>query len=286
MKWKPGNTAAGQLANTEETLNGTTRHMIENLQEACGLPVSFNEKTYELILGEGLNEPSYRIRKLHDLKAVWARPIQEENREIYRYTSALYFQEDASLWRKANVAYGIVIFAPGVFSGEFVKSSGQYHPPIQPCNMGPPEIYTVLFGEGHFLLQKESPPFEKVEDAVLVEVQAGETFVVPPDYGHLQINPSNRPLVFSYAVMDGLIGCYDPFKQRKGAIWYEMADGDEPYVFNSNYPDELPLRLLQASELCQLPELNDNVTYQAIRDRLPELPFLTDPTLFPESAGL
>jgi hypothetical protein len=48
----------------------------------------------------------------------------------------------------------------------------------------------------------------------------------------------------------------------------------------------LPLRVLKASELCQLPELNGNVTYQSIRDRLPKLPFLTDPTVFPESAGL
>ena len=260
--------------------------MIKHLEKACGLPVSFNGNTCELILGEELNEPSYRIRKLHDLKAVWARPIEEEDRVIYRYTSALYFRVDAPLWTEANVAYGIVIFAPGVFSGEYVKSSGQYHPPVQPCNMGTPEIYTVLSGKGHFLLQKASPPFEKVVDAVLVEVQAGETFVVPPNYGHLQINPGSEPLVFSYAVMDGMMGCYDPFKERKGAIYYEMADGNERYVFNYNYPEQLPLRVLKASDLCQLPELNGKVTYQAIRDHLPELPFLTDPTVFLESAGL
>ena len=260
--------------------------MIKDLQDACGLPVSFDTDSCELILGEALNEPSYRVRRLHDLKEVWAKPIEEEDQEIYRYTSALYFKEDAPVWVEANVAYGIVIFVPGTFSGEYVKSSGQFHPPVQPCNMGTPEIYTVLNGVGHFLLQKASPPFDKVEDAVLVEVQAGETFVVPPDYGHLQINPSNEPLVFSYAVMDGMSGCYDPFKERKGAMYYEMAMSDEPYVFNSNYTEDVPLRVLKASELCQLPELNERVTYQAIRDRLPELPFLTDPTVFPESAAL
>ena len=274
------------MAKQEETHEISTKQMIRSLQDACGLPVSFNDDSCKLILGEGLNEPFYRIRKLHDLKAVWAHPIEEEDRVIYRYTSALYINQDEPVWKEANVAYGIVIFAPGVFSGEYVKSSGQYHPPVLPCNLGPPEIYTVLFGKGHFLLQKASPPFEKVEDAVFVEVEEGETFVVPPDYGHLQINPSNQPLVFSYAVMDGMNGCYDPFKKRKGAIYYEMADGNERHVFNANYPDQVPLRLLKASELCQLPELNENVTYQAIRNYLPEMPFLTDPTLFPESVGL
>jgi glucose-6-phosphate isomerase len=260
--------------------------MIKDLQQACGLPVKIDTATCELILGEGLNDPSYCVRRLHDLKGVWAKPIVEEDQVVYRYTSALHLREDAPLWKAANVAYGIVIFVPGVFSGEYVKSSGQFHPPVQPCNMGTPEIYTVLSGVGHFLLQKASPPFEDIEDAVLVEVQAGETFVVPPDYGHLQINPGPDPLVFSYCVMDGMKGCYDPFKERKGAIYYELAEGGGRRVFNPNYPARLPLRVLRAADLCQLPELNEQVTYQAIRDRLPELPFLTDPTAFPESAAL
>ncbi len=260
--------------------------MIKDLKEICGLPVSFDSITCELILGVGLNQPAYCVRRLHDLKAVWANPIQEEDQVIYRYTSALHFQDDAAVWKKANVAYGIVIFVPGIFSGEYVKSSGQFHPPVQPCNMGTPEIYTVLSGVGHFLLQKASPPFDQIDEAVVVEVQAGETFVVPPDYGHLQINPSPEPLVFSYAVMDEMKGRYDPFKQRQGAIYYEMAERGGEYIFNTNYPDRLPLRILRAADLCQLPELNDKVTYQAIRDRLSQLPFLTDPTLFPKSAAL
>ena len=81
-------------------------------------------------------------------------------------------------------------------------------------------------------------------------------------------------------------GQYDPFKARNGAIYYEMADGDDRYVFNPRYGAKVPLRVLRAAELCQLPELNEGVTYQAVRDRLPELPFLIDPTLFPESASL
>jgi glucose-6-phosphate isomerase len=152
--------------------------------------------------------------------------------------------------------------------------------------MATPEIYTVLSGVGHFLLQKASPPYEIIEDAVLVEVRAGESFVVPPDYGHLQINPSSEPLVFSYTVMDGMKGQYDPFKEKRGAIYYEMAEGPGRYVFNERYGKKIPLRLLRAGDLCQLPELNENVTYQAVLAHLPNLEFLTDPTAFPESARL
>ena len=260
--------------------------MIKDLRDVCGLPVSFDVDAGELILGAELNTPSYCVRRLHDLDAVWANPVRDEDRVIYRYTSGLHLNGDKAVWSAANVIYGIVIFAPGVFAGEYVKSSGQYHPPAPPSGIATPEIYTVLSGVGHFLLQKASPPYEIIEDTVLVEVRAGESFVVPPDYGHLQINPSSEPLVFSYTVMDGMKGQYDPFKEKRGAIYYEMAEGPDRYVFNKRYGNKIPLRMLRAGDLCQLPELNENVTYQAVLAHLPRLEFLTDPTAFPESASL
>lgn len=260
--------------------------MIKELREACGLPVAFDTDTSELILGQGLNAPSYCVRKLHDLDAVWAGTVKDEDRVIYRYTSALHLDGDGPAWTAANVAYGIVIFAPGVFGGEYVKSSGQYHPPTPPSNLATPEVYSVLSGTGLFLLQKAAPPYDRIEDVVLVEVREGETFIVPPDYGHLQINPAPEPLVFSYAVMDGMKGCYDPFKERQGAAYYVMSDAEDRYVFNARYGEQVPLRIVRAGEICQIPDLNEGVTYQAIRDRLQDLKFLTDPTVFPESASL
>ena len=260
--------------------------MIKDLQEACGLPVAFDVDTCELILGKGLNNPSYCVRNLHDLDEVWASAVEDEDRVIYRYTSGLHLDGDGPAWAAAKVAYGIVIFAPGVFGGEYVKSSGQYHPPTPPSNMATPEVYTVLSGTGLFMVQKAAPPYDRIEDVVLVEVREGETFVVPPDYGHLQINPAPEPLVFSYAVMDGMKGCYDPFKERRGAAYYVMSDAKDRYVFNTRYGEKMPLRTVRAAEICQLAELDQRVTYQTIRDRLPELKFLTDPAAFPESASL
>lgn len=262
--------------------------MIEDLQGVCGLPVRFDRDTCELIMGPGLNQPSYCVRTLHDLDAVWAHPVTEAERVIYRYTSGLHLHGDAATWSAANVIYGLVIFPPGVFGGEYVKSSGQYHPPTPPSGKATPEIYTVLSGTGLFLLQKASPPYDRIEEAVLVEVRAGETFVVPPDYGHLQINPLPEPLVFSYAVMDGMKGQYEPFKKRQGAAYYVMqeAPGRHGCKLNPRYGAEVPLRQVRARELRQYPGLTGRVKYPDIRDRLAELRFLTDPLAFPASAGL
>jgi glucose-6-phosphate isomerase len=262
--------------------------MIVNLEKKCGLPVSMDTETCELILGKGLNEPGYKTRMLHDLDAVWAGTVPDPDRIIYRYSDGLWLTGDEMLWRNANIIYGIVVFTPGIFSGEFNKSSGQYHPIIPPNTMATPEVYTVLHGTGHFMLQRSSPPYEIISDAVLVDVRIGETFIVPPDYGHLQINPGTGPLVFSYAVMDNMKGVYEPFKKTRGAIYYEMAakEGSGSFVFNSNYRDEVPLRIIKAGDICQLPFLNDGVTYQKIRDNLRLLEFLTKPEKFPKHANL
>ena len=258
--------------------------MIINLEKECGLPVTLNTENYELNMGKDLNDPSYRTRMLHDLDTVWANYVPDPDRVIYRYTSGLWLAEDKAVWKKTNIIYGIVAFTPGIFAGEFNKSSGQYHPIIPPNKMSTPEVYTVLHGTGHFMLQKSFPPYEIIEDAVMVEVQVGETFIVPPDYGHLQINPGNEPLVFSYAVMDGMKGEYEPFRKTQGAIYFEMAEKEESerFVFNSNYKNKLSLRLIKAGDICQLPFLNDNVNYQKIRDNLRQLEFLTIPEKFPE----
>ena len=261
--------------------------MIKDLQPACGLPVKFDTETCELLLGEELNEPTYCTRRMHDLDEVWANPVEGENRVIYRYTAGLHLPGDEKIWKDANVIFGIVIFPPGTFSGEYVKSSGQFHPPVPPTNQATPEVYTVLSGTGHFMLQKASynKGYEDTSDPVLVEVQAGESFVVPPDYGHLQINPTGEPLVFSYAVKP-MSGVYDPYKKRQGSAFYVMADPENRFVKNENYDADLKLRIVKAGDICQVPEVNDNVDYHLIRENLSKLPYLTDPTTFPESAAL
>lgn len=257
-----------------------------SLRKQTGLPVEFDPDTATLILGDGLNRPSYNTRRVRDHDPVWACPVPDEDRQIYYYTAGLWLADDEAAWRQARAIYGIVVIPPGIFGGEYVKSGGQYHPLCGGNRQATPEIYTVLHGTGHFLLQKAAPPYDVIEDAMLVEVQAGETFVVPPDYGHLQINPAAEPLVFSYAVMDGMKGVYAPFRERRGAIYYEMAEGPERFVFNRRYPSEIPLRFVRASEMCQVPLLDSPCTYQTIRDHLPQLRFLTDPTWFPETAHL
>ena len=260
--------------------------MLIDLEESSGLPVKVDTAAGEFVFGSSLNTPTILTRKVHDLDAVWANEVLEENRVIYCYTSGLWLPDDEEVWKNARVVYGIVFFLPGVFGGEYVKSSGQYHAVAPAQRMATPEIYTVLVGCGHFMLQRSSPPYKEILDAALVEVNVGETFVVPPDYGHLQINPTNDPLIFSYTVAHPLVSNYEPYRQSRGAMYYEMAAGPERYVFNSHYPSRLPLRIFQAEHLRQFPFLAGKADYRKIKACLPQLSFLSRPEEFPAHAYL
>ena len=96
-----------------------------DLQEFSGLPIQADPERQKLIPPDGLEPIRYRMRKLHDLDAVWCSRIDEANKPIYWYSDGLTYTKDKDQWNKANTIYGIVFFYPGCFNNEFVKSSGR-----------------------------------------------------------------------------------------------------------------------------------------------------------------
>jgi oxalate decarboxylase/phosphoglucose isomerase-like protein (cupin superfamily) len=77
---------------------------------------------------------------------------------------------------------------------EFVKTYGHYHPRVNPkLRYTYPEIYEVLDGDAHYLLQRALND-ESVDDVTLVKATRGDKVIVPPNYGHVTINPSERTL--------------------------------------------------------------------------------------------
>ena len=260
--------------------------LLLDIEPQSGLPVSIDTATGEFHFGGDLNTPTLRTRMLHELDPVWANPVSETDRPIYRVTGPVWFRQDADIWKNAKVCYGIVYFHPGTFGGEYVKSSGQYHAIEPGQTAATPEVYTVLAGKGHFMLQKSKPPYEDITDAVLVEVNAGESFIVPPDYGHLQINPADEPLVFSYCVADPLTSNYEPYQRFHGAMYYELAGAADQFKFNTRYPKRVPLRVIQASALRQATFLDEQVDYATLKRNLKNLRFLVSANEFPDHAGL
>ena len=76
-----------------------------------------------------------------------------------------------------------------------------------------PEIYEVLGGEATYILQK--PDGEGIDDVILIKAGAGDKVIIPPGYGHLTINASNKVLKMANWVARDFESIYQPIKEKE-----------------------------------------------------------------------
>jgi glucose-6-phosphate isomerase, archaeal len=141
-----------------------------------------------------------------------------------------------------HLRYDLTVIPPRDLCGERVKTKGHYHP-ANPAGIGYPEIYEVLEGEAHYLLQSSA-----LDDVVLIAAGTGDLVIIPPGYGHITINPSpEETLSMANIVSTAFESEYGEYEARHGAAYYELSDNR--LVRNPAYPDVPPVRRLGAS--CQ-----------------------------------
>ncbi len=160
----------------------------------------------------------------------------------FMYRNLAWDDTDQAHLAAQHVRFDMTIIPPGVFCGEYVKTKGHYHPNA-PDGAGYPELYQVLEGEAHYLLQKED-----LSDVVVVHAKAGESVFIPPGYGHVTINPGSDELVMVNLVSDAFASKYETFEERHGAAYYEC----EGSVWEKN-PAYGPLPELRFFEAAELP---------------------------------
>jgi glucose-6-phosphate isomerase len=148
----------------------------------------------------------------------------------------LALSEEDRRWLSArSLRYDMTVIPPGVIGPEFVKTKGHYHPE-NPAGVRYPEVYEVMEGEAHFLLQRPD-----ASEIVLVKAGAGDVTVIPPGFGHVTINPGGVDLVMANLVSTAFSSDYSPYAAMRGAACYEMADGT--FVRNPRYPGTATVRL-------------------------------------------
>jgi len=193
----------------------------------------------ELEFGGKTMEPD--VRMLHDMDDVlydkeWARGA--ENLELYyMYRDLFLSRRDGDLFLEQGIRYDITIIPPLMLGREYVKTAGHYHPLVPGETATYPEVYEVLEGEATYLLQRED-----LSDVVVVRARAGDKVVVPPDYGHITINDSNKRLKMANFVAREFSPIYEPIKKRGGAAYFLTEDG---FVENPRCEDAAPLREIE-----------------------------------------
>ena len=101
-----------------------------DIEPLCGLPVTLDPEACKLEFRDGMNQPDFYHRTGADLESVYIADLTDEDRarKLYSVSSSLWLDGEESIWRDAKVTYGLVLFAPGDIGGEYIKSSGQFHP--------------------------------------------------------------------------------------------------------------------------------------------------------------
>lgn len=149
----------------------------------------------------------------------------------YDFYKAIVSNETRSRFSDVNLRYDSTVILPGTAGDEFKKTAGHFHLPIPGHTYSFPETYQVINGTALFVMQKvddykQDRPMT-VKDLILAEVHAGESVVIPPDYGHCTINISDETMVFINLVSVNSHNYYDSVKNSHGmsAYVFKTADG-------------------------------------------------------------
>lgn len=175
------------------------------------------------------------VRMLRDVKGllydkVWASRAADVPL-YFMYRDLGLNEKDRALIRENGLRYDITIIPPRMLGVEYVKTAGHYHTKAPGQDVSYPELYYVLEGEVHYLLQKSGSA--KTMDVVLIKAKKGDNVLIPPDYGHVAINPSSVELKMANWVCRDFESDYSIYKERRGAAYFELDGGR--LVANKNY---------------------------------------------------
>ncbi len=214
------------------------------LREMSGLPLRL-EPSGRLEFHNGLPSVTPAVRTLDDMRPVLYNQTASGPAELYLMYRGVGWGDDVARYSKASLRYDVTVLVPGLIGGEYVKTTGHYHPGRFP------ELYQVLSGRAHFLVQKSVPDADAaISDVAVIEAGMGEALYVPPGYGHVTINPGPEPMAMANVVDTGFNSVYGPYRERHGAAYYEIVERGQPYfVANGRYPDLPEPRLARPTRL-------------------------------------
>ncbi|OYT35038.1 glucose-6-phosphate isomerase [Archaeoglobales archaeon] len=208
------------------------------------------------------------IRRASDLKPVLAYPekLTEDFDAYYMFRDIYRNEAEQKRILDARLRYDYTIIPPAEIGGECIKTYGHYHPEVHP-GMSYPEVYQVLEGEAIYLLQKVEG--DRVVDCIAVESKRGDVVIIPPNYGHVTINPSNKTLKMSNWVCREFSSIYEPYTRMRGACYYYV---NKQWIGNPRYPELPDLKFAKPVNV-----LNISGEMYDLVDDIGRLSFLTAP---------
>jgi glucose-6-phosphate isomerase len=234
----------------------------------------------ELTLKFGEKVTTADIRKLYDMEDVvfdreWFEKAEERNLDMYYMFRDLAKNDaDLELIKAHGLRYDITRIPPGMLGSEYIKTVGHYHPNVPGEDITYPEVYQVLEGSATYLLQKvEHGEEARVLDVVVIEAEEGDCVLVPPGYGHVTVNTSEKTLEMANWVCRDFSSVYEPIKRLSGAAYFLLKSG---FLQNPLYRNVPPIRYLKPRDLPEFGLFSGKEMYELVHD-IEKLRFLTAP---------
>lgn len=217
-----------------------------------GLDLAFDTKTCKLVSkNKNIRLPKADIRTLKQAKKFLmdsASKTANGNEILYYMYRDVHVKEDKPNMDKSNLRYDITIIPPNKIGQEFTKTVGHYHPFLKNEKVTYPEVYEVLSGTAHYLLQKKDVKGNIVE-ARLVIADKGDKVLIPPNYGHVTINAECETLIMSNVVEMNFSSEYSDFKKKHGAICYCIdVDGRMKFIPNKHYKEHPKMKIIKVKD--------------------------------------
>ncbi len=257
-----------------------------------GLPLRWDETGKKLDFGPGMKEIEPALRNLGEMKDVLyseAALDRDPALPLYYMYRDVHLAEHRSFFREAGIRYDITVLVPGMLEREYVKTAGHYHPFKEGTGCTYPEVYEVLQGEAHYLLQKPrnfDDPAAGLDEVLVVAAGPGDKVLIPPGFGHITINPGSGFLVMSNLVADNFDSIYGPIKEMGGAGYYEVAPAGKEqgpvFIPNVRYPSLPPLCFTEPVELPNFFLIKEIPQYRSFVEHREDFDFLTSPEYYEE----
>ena len=199
-----------------------------NLKKQSGLPIKL-DKNKQIIFSPEVNRVKVDIRTYNEIKNVLMDPYSasKKTKFYYMYRNLCLNKNKATI-ANHGLRYDITVIPPILLGKEFNKTAGHFHKLVPNTNLTYTEVYEVLYGEAHFLLQKNDGT-----DFIIIKAKPGDKVVVPPNYAHVTTNPTNKVLVAANWMALASKSSYTAVHNKKGLMHYYTKDG---FIKNKNYP--------------------------------------------------
>ncbi|MDK2383301.1 MAG: glucose-6-phosphate isomerase family protein [Candidatus Korarchaeota archaeon] len=221
--------------------------------------VEYREGEGELLVQGEKVIPS--VRRFFDLLMVLEDPsaLKEDGDAYLMY-------RDLPPLRARWVRFDVTIIPPWMVGREYAKTKGHYHMPPSAGRPSYPEIYQVHSGNAIYLLQRAGPSLKEIVDFIVVRASPGDVVVIPPNYGHVTVNPGEETLVMSNLIYRGVESDYEPYERLRGAAYYYTIDG---FIRNGRYssvPEIREGKPLWRSQSIAIDFLEDESSFSWLKD--------------------